>query len=587
MGKSLFHKLLASYLVIILVTLGAVGLMFSELFTNYYFKAKEQELITRGQEVSDILTDYIKQGMPASSIDLVLMALDRSLNARAFVIDSSGQIVATSAGRHAPRGMFLNAGEASQVLQGKVVSWRGFSPRFNEMMVSAAVPIQIDDQTVGALVLNTSFVDITPAVKMVRGLIIYAAVVAVILAMVIGYYLSKSISRPLRRMSQVTREMSLGNFAQQIEVTSRDEVGQLAQNFNELARTLDNTITALRLEKDKVENVLKNMAEGVLAVDNQNRIIMANGQAARTLAFKGGEFKGRMLTEVVSYPAINELFNDVLREKQPLTAEFRLSGNRFILAHASPLRENGETFGAVAVLQDISGLRQLEELRRDFVANVSHELRTPLTSIQAFVEALMDGIVEDPDTQSQYLQVIHEETLRLKRLIQDILDLSLMESGKVKWQVMPLNLKEITLRVLEKLRPQMEDKSLQMETNIADELPPALGNDDRIEQVLINLIHNAIQFTPEGGKIEIKAGSCGDEIRMSITDNGEGIPEEDIPYIWDRFHKVDKSRARGQGGTGLGLAIVKHIIDVHGGRVEVESKPGRGSTFTFYLRQAK
>jgi len=586
-GRSLFHKLLASYLIIILVTLSIVGLMFSELFTNYYFKAKEQELITKGQEVSRILAGYINEGMPFPTMDLALMALDRSLNARAFVIDNSGQIVATTAGRNAPRGMFLDANEASQVLQGKVISWRGFNPRFNQVMVSAAVPIQVDNQTIGALILNTSLVDITPAITIVRRFIIYAAIATVILAMVIGYYLSKSISRPLRRMSQATKAMSLGNFAQRIEVTSQDEIGQLAQNFNELAQALDNTITALKLEKDKVENVLKNMAEGVLAVDNQGRIIMANGQAARTLGFKDREFKGRMLTELVAYPAIDELFADVLREKQALTAEFKLPNNKFILAHVSLLQENGETFGAVAVLQDISGLRRLEELRRDFVANVSHELRTPLTSIQAFVEALLDGLVEDPDTQSKYLKVIHDETLRLKRLIHDLLDLSSMESGKTKWQVMPVNIKEITLRVLEKLMPQVKEKSLEIKTEMPEELPPALGNIDRIEQVLINLVHNAIQFTPKGGRIEISGSACGDEIRVNVADTGEGIPEEDLPYIWDRFHKVDKSRARGYGGTGLGLAIVKHIVDAHGGRIEVESEPGKGSTFTFYLPQVK
>lgn len=585
MGRSLFHKLLASYLIIILVTLSVVGLMFTELFTSYYFKAKEQELITKGQDVSRILATYISAGIPFPAIDIALMALDRSLNARAFVIDNSGQIIATTAGRSAPRGMFLNPEEANQVLQGKVVSWRGYNPRFNQVMVSAAVPIQVDNQTVGALVLNTSVVDIAPAIAVVRRYIVYAAVATVILAMVIGYCLSRSISQPLRRISQATRAMSQGNFSQRIEVTSQDEVGQLAESFNELAQALDDTISALRLEKDKVENVLKNMAEGVLAVDNQGRIIMANAQAARTLGFGDGEIRGRMLAELTTFPEINELFAEVLKEKQALTAEFKLPNNRFTLAHISLLQEKGETLGAVAVLQDITGLRRLEELRRDFVANVSHELRTPLASIQAFVEALLDGMVDDPATQMKYLKVIHEETLRLKRLIHDLLDLSLIESGKAKWQVMPLNIKDLTIRVLEKLMPQIEEKALEIEIEMPEDLPFALGNPDRIEQVLINLLHNAIQFTPAGGKIRIGASACCDEIRVSVADTGEGIPAEDLPHIWERFHKVDKSRARSSGGTGLGLAIVKHIVDAHGGRVGVESEPGKGSIFTFSLPQ--
>ncbi|MGB9791206.1 MAG: two-component system histidine kinase PnpS [Thermacetogeniaceae bacterium] len=582
---SLFHKLLASYLIIILVTLSAVGLMFTELFTSYYFKAKEQELITKGQEVSRILATYISRGIPFPAIDVALMALDRSLNARAFVIDNSGRIIATTAGGRAPRGMFLNPEEASQVLQGKVVSWRGYNPRFNQVMVSAAIPIRLDDQTIGALVLNTSVVDIAPAIAVVRKYIVYAAIATVLLAMGIGYYLSKSISQPLRRISEATKAMSQGNFTQRIEVSSRDEVGQLAESFNELAQALDDTISALKLEKEKAENVLKNMAEGVLAVDSQGRIIMANAQAAKTLGFQDSELRGQMLSELSTFPQIKELFSEVLKEKQELTAEFKLPNNRYILARISLLQENDEPIGAVAVLQDITGLRKLEELRRDFIANVSHELRTPLTSIQAFVEALIDGMVDDPETQMKYLKVIHEETLRLKRLIHDLLDLSLIESGKAKWQMMPLNIKEIALKVLEKLMPQIEEKGLEVTTEIPEDLPLALGNPDRIEQVLINLLHNAIQFTPSGGRIQLKGTARGNEIEVSVADTGEGIPEEDIPYIWERFHKVDKSRSRSSGGTGLGLAIVKHIVEAHGGKVKVESKPGKGSVFTFSIPQ--
>jgi two-component system sensor histidine kinase ResE len=588
MGRTLFHKLLASYLIIILVTLSVVGLLLSELFSNYYFAAKEQELATKGEEISKILSRYIiSKDMDNASIEMVLLAMDRSLDARVLVIDHQGRIVATTAGSRAPRGMFLDTSDTTRVLQGEVISRRGFSPRFNQMMVSVAVPIRIDNEVVGALLLNTPVADLTTAVTIMRGFILYAAAGAILLAMLIGYYLSKSISRPLRRMCQITQEMSRGNFGQLVTVTSQDEVGQLARNFNELAQTLDQTITALKKEKGKIENILVNMAEGVLAVDMQGRIILANNQAAKTLAFGAREFIGRPLTTIVPYPELSELFMGVFQEKQAVTAEFRLPNKKFMLAYVSPLQENGEIYGAVAVLQDISELRQLEELRRDFVANVSHELRTPLTSIQAFVEALMDGLIEDRSTELKYLKVIHEESLRLKRLIHDLLDLSLMEAGKTEWPVGPLKLKEITLKVLEKLMPQIKDKALDIKLDFPPFLPEVFGNMDRIEQVLINLISNAIRFTPKGGKLEIKAIYSEEEVEVSVLDNGSGIPAEDLPYIWDRFHKVDKSRARGSSGTGLGLAIVKHIIAAHGGKVSVKSKLGEGSAFTFSLPIAK
>lgn len=583
MGRSLFHKLFVSYIVIILVSFSIVGLTISELFTNYYYKAKEQELISKGQAFSTTLSDYIKEGVPLPDMNIIMMAMDRSLDARVFVIDNYGQVIATSTGRNAPRGMALKPEEARHLLCGQVVSSMGFNSRFNQMMISVAVPIKVDEEIIGALVLNSSMLNLAPAVAIVRGLIFYAALVGIILATVIGYYLSKSLSHPLQRMSQITKKMAQGDFTQRIDVHSLDEIGQLAQNFNELAQALDRSISALKLENDKVESILKNMAEGVLAVDNQGRIITANRQAAAALGFKEDDYAGRPLAELTAYPEIAELFDDIFREREAQSAEFKLKGNRIVLAHASLLQENDEVLGAVAVLQDISKMRQLEELRRDFVANVSHELRTPLTSIQAFAEALMDGLITDQETHRKYLKVIHEETLRLKRLISELLDLSSMDSGKLNWRMAPLELKGIILSVLEKLKPQLDEKGIRVQTDLADGLPPVLGNGDRMEQVLINLVHNALQFTPRGGHIAVSESLDGDRIRVSVADNGEGIPEEELPHIWERFHKVDKSRTRGQGGTGLGLSIVKHIIDAHKGHVEVDSELGRGSVFTFYL----
>ncbi|MDN5347858.1 MAG: two-component system, OmpR family, sensor histidine kinase ResE [Clostridia bacterium] len=583
MGRSLFHKLLASYLIIILVTLGTVGVLLSKLFSDYYFAFKEKELVARGKEISRIISLGISKGDWESSFDVLLQAADRSLNARILAIDRNGRVIANTIGGRMLRGMILDPSETVQVLQGKTISRRGFSPRFNQIMVSAAVPIQVGSEIVGALLLYTPVADLTPAVDMVEKLILYAAGGAVFLAMLIGYYLSKSISRPLRHMSQITREMARGNFKQRVVTASQDEVGELARNFNELAIALEDTINTLKQEKQKMANILANMAEGVLAVDSQGRLLLANARAAKTLALPDGDFLGRSLTELIPHPELKEFFQTILQERQSMTAEFRLNSGQFFLAHVSPLKEKEEIYGAVIVLQDISELRQLEELRRDFVANVSHELKTPLTSIQGFVEALMDGLINDPATEARYLKVIHQETLRLNRLVQDLLDLALMEAKKIEWEMRPLKLAEICTQVLQKLTPQIQAKDLKVSLDVPAYLPPVLGNNDRIEQVLINLLSNAVQFTPAGGRINIKALNKGDMIEVQVQDDGQGIPPEDLPYIWERFHKVDKSRTRGQGGTGLGLAIVKHIVEAHGGRVGVKSKVGEGSIFSFSL----
>lgn len=234
----------------------------------------------------------------------------------------------------------------------------------------------------------------------------------------------------------------------------------------------------------------------------------------------------------------------------------------------------------MAVLEDVTELKQVDQLRRDFVANVSHELRTPLTAIQGFVEALLDEVTRDP---KQYLEVIYQETLRLKALINDILELSLLQSGQPKWDLNAVDVADLFGRVLFKLSEQVSAKSLTVEQDVPPDLPFLLANEDRVEQVLVNFLTNAIRYSPPGSTISLRAFSATGNITVAVEDQGPGIPAEDLPHIWERFYRVEKSRSRALGGTGLGLAIAKEIIETHGGRVGVTSEVGRGSTFWFTL----
>lgn len=583
MHKSLFSKLMASYLVITLVTLAAVGIAISQLFANYFYAAKEKELERKGQEMARLMSVYLEKEQ-SQSVDFMLNTVGTFLDARLVAIDRES-LQQGGSGFQGPPHLWLEADEAARVLQGEVISKRGFSPRYGQAVLSVAVPVQSNNGVAGALILAAPISGMTATVNAVRFLILYAAAGAVVLSALVGFWLSRSISRPLSQMSAVTREMARGNFRQRVEVTSGDEVGRLAEDFNHLAVTLDQTISALSQEKGKIENILANMTEGVLAVDGAGRVLLANAGISRTLQVEPAEILNRLVSELPCCPGLAGLFSAVIESGEPRSAEFELGGGRtFVLAHLAPLQKaGGGSYGAVGVLQDITELRKLELLRRDFVANVSHELRTPLTSIQGFVEALMDGTIDESRARERYLKVIHRETLRLNRLIHELLDLALIESGKVCWDLNPIDVSSLVSRVLLKLRPQMEQQQVEVKSIVPEELPPMLGNEDRIEQVLTNLLENAVRFSSAGSTITVRAAEQEGRITMEVADRGPGIPPEDLPHIWERFHRVEKSRSRNLGGTGLGLAIVRQIIEAHGGGVDVRSEVGRGSAFSFTL----
>jgi len=328
------------------------------------------------------------------------------------------------------------------------------------------------------------------------------------------------------------------------------------------------------------------MNEGVVATDGQGRITLANPQAKMLLGAGEDDLTGMPVAEALSQGAVAELFLQVVREHTACSAEVTLPEGKVLYLHVSPLRRQEEDWGAVGIIQDVTEVRRLEQMRRDFVANVSHELRTPMTSIQGFVEALLDGMAEDAGSQERYLRVILDETTRLNRLLNDLLDLSRLETGQVKWPMEPLRLEYVLDDVLTKLSPQLEKQGLQAETDCQENLPAVLGNRDRLQQVLINLLGNAIAFTPQGGHIKLSAVEEGASVRVSISDTGVGIHPEEQEKVWERFHKVDRARTRGLGGTGLGLAIVRQIVEAHGGKVGLKSIPGRGSTFSFTLKKA-
>lgn len=568
-----------SYVVVIAVALAVLGLLLPRLLDDYFVAAREAELVRKGREIARALA-MVGGGALRPPEDAWMEAMDRSLDARVFVVGTDGLVVASTS-RRVPSGTRLLAADAAACLRGEVVRRRGYDPRLGESVVSVAVPLEIGGRPVGGVVLSSPVAGLSDTVRAVTRLLAYAAAGAVSVAALAGYVLSGSISRPLREVSRAALRMARGDFRQRVRVASDDEIGRLASDFNYLAATLDRTVTALAEEKAKLESILANMAEGVLATDAEGRLLLANGRARRLLGIGEGH-AGRTLAEL-GQAALADVVSGVLASGVPESVELTL-GDKTLLAHASPLAgTGGDVRGCVLVCQDVTDLTRLEKLRRELLADVSHELRTPLTCIQGFAEALKDGVVEDEETRGRYLATIHEEAVRLGRLVHDLLDLSLLQNGGAAWTLGPVDVAAVVRRVAARFEAEAAERGLELAVDAPDGLPRVVGNEDRIEQAVENLVSNAVKFTPAGGRVEMRAADRGTGVAVTVRDTGPGIPPGELDRVWERFYRVEKSRARAHGGAGLGLAIVKQIVEAHGGKVMAESEPGRGSLFGFTL----
>ena len=364
----------------------------------------------------------------------------------------------------------------------------------------------------------------------------------------------------------------------------RDDVGKLAESINRLIERLRGRIAELENEEGRIRGILDSMVEGVVAVDQDMRIQTANPAAEKMFDIALSNAKGRFFLEVVQNSDIAGLVAEVQKREVVLSRELNLflPFQRILRVNASPISESGKPGGCLLVIHDVTKMRELETMRRDFVANVSHELKTPLTSIKGFVETLLEGALEDKDNSRKFLKIIQDHTDRLNNLINDLLDLSSIESEKITLKKEDFDFRLLLEEVINGFSSQVKKRRLQ----IINELSAPLvvrADRNRIEQVVTNLLDNSIKFNRENGTIRVYSQDTVDLIRVWVEDTGAGIPAKDIPMIFERFYRVDKARSRELGGTGLGLSIVKHIAELHGGSVGVESIEGLGSKFWFTI----
>jgi two-component system phosphate regulon sensor histidine kinase PhoR len=407
---------------------------------------------------------------------------------------------------------------------------------------------------------------------------------ALILSVFLGSRFANTISRPILDMALVSQEMARGDFSKRISVRGTREVRNLATSFNQMADSLQRTITDLENKKNQLTAILQSMDSGVVAVDDKYNVILLNPAAEVFFDIHEPPI-GRYFLRMCRDTRMEDVITRTLTERSLQVQELETIGTpRHVLrVTGSPIISDGSILGAVLLIQDITELRQLEKVRKDFVANVTHELKTPLTSIKGFLETLQSGAIEDTRTARKFLSIIDIETERLYRLINDILTLSKLEGMQIGLDIRSVTLKDVVGEVFDMLAPLADEKNIRLHYTEEPKGSKIRAVRDRIKELILNLVDNSVKYTPSGGEVRMHIAEAGPRIVIAVQDTGIGIDKKHIPRLFERFYRVDRGRSREMGGTGLGLAIVKHIVLSMGGSVDVESQPGRGSTFTITL----
>ena len=418
-------------------------------------------------------------------------------------------------------------------------------------------------------------------------ILLRATVIALLVTIVLGYLMAGSITVPINQLTMKALKMAKGDFRQRVTVKSDDEIGQLGSMFNYLTEKLDTTLLEISSEKSKLNAIIKHMEDGLVAIDGKGQIIHYNPSFLSMLNLREKDLTDKSYDKIIDDYSKDLEYGAILQKSISNSSEniiFENNKKRILKASPALFRdEAGRISGAIVVFQDITESQRLEDMRREFVANVSHELKTPITTIKSYSETLLCGALEDKELSKSFVEVIENEADRMSSLVKDLLQLSHMDYEKVVWEMHHLDLREIVTDSVRKLEVHFQNKNQRLNMQISDEAVPIYADRGKIQQVIINLLTNAIKYTPENGNIRISAQVVDKNAIFEVQDSGIGIPKEDIKRIFERFYRVDKGRSRAQGGTGLGLSIAHNIIKQHKGSIKVSSELEKGSIFTVYF----
>ncbi len=584
--RSLLWQLYPAYLLVIIVALIIIAWYLSDLLPDFYHEQVADDLRARARLIEQqVLPDI--NNLDYSSIDEKIKKLGMVSSTRITIILPNGRVIADSDENPDRMEDHSNRPEIKEAIE----SGRGMNIRFSttlgRRMMYLALPIEEQGQILAVVRTSIPVVAIDQELENIYNKFILSVIVVAICAAGLSLILSRRISRPIEQMKETAGRFASGELGLRVSVPKQVELAELARSLNVMARQLQERIATITKQRNELEAILSSMVEGVLAVDSRGHIVSINKAAANFLHLDQNKVKDRNVEEVIRNPDFQKFIRDTLSEESLSETEVVMSGEQdqvLRLDGASLTDSEGNRSGAVIVLSDITRIRRLENLRRDFVANVSHELRTPITSIKGFVETLLEGALKKPEEAERFLKIIARHSDRLNAIVEDLLTLSILEevNGNRKITFENTFVKPVLDSVIELSTIKAEDKNIRIELDCDKNIKAAI-NTILLEQAVLNLVDNAVKYSEVGSKIRIFVDKSDRMISISVQDEGCGIAKKYQDRIFERFYVVDKSRSRKLGGTGLGLAIVKHIAEVHGGYVTINSSPGAGSTFTMHL----
>ncbi|PRO64366.1 cell wall metabolism sensor histidine kinase WalK [Alkalicoccus urumqiensis] len=601
--KSIHVKIVAIYVLLILIAMQLIGVYFTQQLEDQLEANFRENLNERAgllaynisQEMTADIEDELEEGQDVQEVrqsrinDIIRSDVFNLDNADVVVVDSDRNILATTnpsrsgrpgQGNYSMR-VYPSLVTGSTDYDGEIMR----DPENDDRVLVMTIPIESQTQEIiGAIDIQASMEGIYDQLQETNQILFAGTVLALGMTAALGIFLSRTISRPIVDMKEQAVIMGQGDFSQYVKVYGDDEIGQLADTFNDLTDKLQEANATTEGERRKLASVLMHMTDGVVATDRDGKVILVNRRAEEILARRQEDMVGTDLTRVLNLDKFMKL-EDFYRFQDPLLLDFDTADEKMTIEtnFSTISKENGEENGVIAVLHDVTEQERIEEERREFVANVSHELRTPLTSMKSYLEALQDGAMQDPDIAPQFLSVTANETDRMIRLVNDLLQLSKMDGRDEQMQMTEVDAPQLVNHIVDRFEMSTKNQEIQFKRKIPEQDITVFGDRDKLTQLMDNIVSNAVKYSPEGGTITVTLRTEESRIVVSVKDEGVGIPKDNVNHVFDRFYRVDKARSRNLGGTGLGLAIAREIALSHGGNIWVSSEWGKGTTFSFSL----
>ena len=577
-------KLYAGYALLILLTTGIVGGIVGLQIARRTLSETDRRLESEALLLRRIAADRLGTEEEAE-LQTLLQSLGEATGTRFTIIRAEGVVVADS---HKQPELMDNHGERPEVLQasgdGRGTASR-YSQTLDQRMRYLALPLERGGEPRGWVRAALPLTSIDNRLVLLRGAVFLGAAVAAVAALGLGFLLARRFTRPVLSMATAAESIAAGDYEKRVEVSSDDELGTLARAFNVMSRHLRTSIATMNADRRQLTAILSSMIEGVVAADRDERVVHMNEASGRMLGVEPERALNQPIWETIRVREVTEVISEALRREKVVHRMVRLPGSpdRILDLHASPLKSAlGVLSGVVLVLDDVTQLRRLETVRRDFLGNVSHELKTPVTAIRALVETVLDDPPMAPETRRNFLMKVRNQAERLSSLVSDLLSLSRLESEAEALDMEPIDLREPVEASIQALATASAAKGIRIEPELGAEPVMVNGDPEALQQAVTNLVDNAIKYS-QGESVHVRLVTTDCDALLEVEDDGVGIEPRHHERVFERFYRVDKARSRELGGTGLGLAIVKHISLAHDGRVLLDSKPGQGSAFQIRL----